>query len=212
MKDIIIVCAGNCALEMYYVIKQINMAAQNAGKEPAWNVLGFLSDVPVDLKAVGIEVPVLGTIQDWHPIGNEYYGMGNGTPQAKEKLANLLRPRGCRFASIIAPYTFISDDFVCGEGCLIQAYRIGCCVKLGDFVSINGSMLMSGAQIDDYTTTTGYTVVQSANVGKRVYIGSHAVVTDGVTVGDDAMISVGSIVTEDVRPKATVFGVPAKEI
>lgn len=212
MQDIIIVCAGNYAREMYFAINGINQAAIYAGKPKPWNVLGFLSDVPVDLQAAGIREPVLGTVQDWHPIGDEVYGMGLGDPAAKEKIATLLRGRGCKFASIIAAYSLIADDFVCGEGCLVEAYRIGSNVRIGDFVNINGSMLMSGARIDDYCTTTGFAVVQNASVGKRVYIGSHAVIEDGVQIGDDVKISVGSIVTEDIRPGTTVFGVPAKEI
>ena len=83
---------------------------------------------------------------------------------------------------------------------------------MGNFVNINGSMICPGTFIDDFSTTTGFTVVDNARIGKRVFVGSHAVITSGITIGDDARISVGSIVTEDVPPRATVFGVPAKRL
>ena len=76
----------------------------------------------------------------------------------------------------------------------------------------NASSICAGSVIGDYSTTTGFTVVDNATIGKRVFIGSHAVVVPGVTVGDDAQVSVGSIVTSDVEKGATVFGVPAAQI
>ena len=42
-----------------------------------------------------------------------------------------------------------------------------------------------------------------------VWIGSHAVILPGVTVGAGAVIGAGSVVTRDVAPYAVVYGVPA---
>ena len=172
--------------------------------------MGFINDIPDVLEGTGIREPILGSIMDWRPIGDELYIMGTADPKGKEKLAVMLRKRGCRFTSFIAPNAIVSPDLELGEGCVIEAYRIGYGVILGDFVSVNGSMLMSGARIGDYSTTTGFTVVENAKIGKRVYAGSHAVITDGVTVGDDVRISIGSIITKNVPDSANVFGVPAE--
>lgn len=212
MKNIIIVCAGNHAREIHAHIYRANKLAEKKHEECPYNLLGFINDFPDTLKGTGVSEPILGTIKEWHPKGDEWYIMGNGTPEAKEKLSKMLKERGCRFTSFIAPSAIITHDLEMGEGCVILAYRVGCAVKLGDFVSVNGSMLMSGAKIDSYSTTTGFTLVENARVGKRVYIGSHAVIAEGVSVGDDARISVGSIVTKDVPASTTVFGVPAEII
>lgn len=212
MKDIIIVCAGNYAREIHAHIYRANRLADERHEEHPYNLLGFINDYPDSLDGMGVKEPILGTIKDWYPKGNEWYVMGTGDPEGKVKLSKMLKERGCRFISFVAPSAIVPQDLEMGEGCVIEAYRIGCGVKLGDFVNVNSSMLMSGAQIDSYSTTTGFTVVENAKVGKRVYIGSHAVITDGVIVGDDARISVGSIVTEDVPSGVTVFGVPAKSI
>lgn len=210
MKDIIIVCAGNRAKSIYANIMLANRLADERNNERPYNVLGFINDIPNTLQDSGINAPILGTIMDWYPKGDEWYIMGTADPKGKEKLAKMLKERGCRFTSIISPNAIVSPDLEMGEGCVVEAYRIGCCVKLGDFVSVNASMLMSGASVGDFSTTTGFTVVENASVGKRVFVGSHAVITDGVSVGDDARISIGSIVTKDVPKSATVFGVPAE--
>ena len=130
----------------------------------------------------------------------------------KTKLTHILKQRGCRFETLIAPWSFVSEECEIGEGCFVSAYSISAGVKIGNFVNINGSMITPGAVIDDYSTITGMAVVEAAKVGKNVFVGSHAVITQGVTIGDYAQVSVGSIVTKDVRPGSTVFGVPAQEI
>ena len=210
MKDVIIVCAGNRAKSVYANIVLANRLAEERHEEEPYNVLGFINDIPNTLQGSGIDAPILGTIVDWYPKGDEWYVMGTADPKGKEKLAILLKERGCRFMSFVSPNAVVSPDLEMGEGCIVEAYRIAYGVKLGDFVSVNASMLMSGAHIDDFSTTTGFTVIENASVGKRVFIGSHAVVTDGVRVGDDARISIGSIVTKDIPNGATAFGVPAE--
>src|SRR5690606_9310173 len=47
-------------------------------------------------------------------------------------------------------------------------------------------------------------------IGNDVWIGSHVVVLDGVTVGDRAVIGAGAVVTKDVPAGAIVGGNPAK--
>lgn len=210
MKEIIIVCAGNRGKSIYYNIMLANRLADERQEQRPYNLLGFINDIPDALEGSGIDLPILGAITDWYPKGNEWYIMGTADPKGKEKLAKLLKSRGCRFISFVSPNAVVPPDLKMGEGCVVEAYRIGCGVKLGDFVSVNASMLMSGAKIDDYSTTTGFTVIENAYVGKRVFVGSHSVIADGVSVGNNAKIGIGSIVTKDVPDEATVFGVPAE--
>jgi acetyltransferase-like isoleucine patch superfamily enzyme len=47
-------------------------------------------------------------------------------------------------------------------------------------------------------------------VGSDVWIGTNAVLRDGVTVGDGAVIGAGSIVTRDLEPYGVYAGVPAR--
>jgi maltose O-acetyltransferase len=48
-------------------------------------------------------------------------------------------------------------------------------------------------------------------IGRNVWIGGGAIILPGVTVGDDAIVGAGAVVTRDVRQGATVVGNPAKE-
>ncbi len=213
MKDVIIVCAGSYGREVYWCLQENNRIAKEKGEEPIYNILGFLSDVDVDLEHYGIHERVIGRIVDWKPRKNEIYALGLGKPRDKRKLVEILKPRGIDFINVVSDWANISPDIVMGEGCFITAGSfIGCDVKLGNFANITGSMIYSGAQIEDYCTTTGFTVVERAVIHEGVYIGSKAVIMQGCEIGGWSNVSVGSVVTENIRPNVTVFGMPAQEI
>jgi acetyltransferase-like isoleucine patch superfamily enzyme len=53
---------------------------------------------------------------------------------------------------------------------------------------------------------------QGIRIGKDVWIGASAGVTDGVVIGDHAVVGMGAVVTRDVPPFAIVAGVPARVI
>jgi maltose O-acetyltransferase len=49
-------------------------------------------------------------------------------------------------------------------------------------------------------------------IGDNVWLGARVIVLAGVTIGDDACIGAGSLVIDDVPPRALAAGVPAKVI
>jgi acetyltransferase-like isoleucine patch superfamily enzyme len=53
-------------------------------------------------------------------------------------------------------------------------------------------------------------VASSVTIEDRVWIGARAIILKGVTVGHDAVIGAGSVVTRSVPPHTVVGGVPAR--
>ena len=49
-------------------------------------------------------------------------------------------------------------------------------------------------------------------LGRRVWVGSNSTILQGVTIGDDAIVAAGAVVTRDVPARTIVGGVPAKVI
>ncbi len=53
-------------------------------------------------------------------------------------------------------------------------------------------------------------VTAPVTIEDRVWIGARAIILKGVTIGHDAVIGAGSVVTKDVPPRAVVVGIPAR--
>ena len=104
-------------------------------------------------------------------------------------------------------------------------------VRLGDRVSVNAFVHIwgqGGVSIGDDTLIASHVAITSLThaveaenragtlisrpvaIGRRVWIGSHAVILPGITVGDGAVVAAGAVVTRDVAAGAVVMGVPAK--
>lgn len=49
-------------------------------------------------------------------------------------------------------------------------------------------------------------------IGNRVFIGAHSIIVGRITVGDDAVICAGSVVTRSVPARAMVMGNPARVV
>ena len=54
--------------------------------------------------------------------------------------------------------------------------------------------------------------VGAIDIRDNVWIGHQAIIMPGITIGPDAIVAAGAIVTRDVPPGTVVGGVPAKVI
>lgn len=94
-------------------------------------------------------------------------------------------------------------------GCTFQD-RGGITVGDGTMIGQNVTLLTlnHGFALKDRNTTYPLPIV----IGQNVWISANATVVPGVTIGDNAVIAAGAVVTKDVPKNAVVAGVPAKVI
>ncbi len=59
---------------------------------------------------------------------------------------------------------------------------------------------------------TGETYFAPIRIGNNCFIGMHAIILPGVTIGDNSIVGAGSVVTHDVPSNSVVAGNPAKVI
>ena len=82
-------------------------------------------------------------------------------------------------------------------------------VYIGDDVLIGHNVILATIDhdLDPFDRHNHYAPI---HIGNRVWIGSGAVITKGVTIGDGAASAAGAVVTKDVEENTVVGGVPAK--
>jgi maltose O-acetyltransferase len=117
----------------------------------------------------------------------------------------------------------IRPPFYCDYGYNIRLGRgvflnFGCTFLDGVGIEVgDGCRIGTGVQVltadhprDPALRRQGFESGKPVRIGQNVWIGSGAILLPGITVGDDAIIGAGSVVTRDVPTGTTVAGNPAK--
>ena len=141
--------------------------------------------------------------------------LGEGVTIHHPSLVNLY---GCRIGdeTKIGTFVEIQKNAVIGRRCKISSHTFICegvTIEDGVFVG-HGVMFINDRR--PRATTNGELqtekdwAVVPTRVRRGASIGSGVTILCGVTIGEDAMIGAGAVVTHDVAPGETVAGVPAR--
>lgn len=87
-------------------------------------------------------------------------------------------------------------------------------VSIGDGTQIGPAVQIYAADHprDPQARAQGLESARPVRIGRNVWIGGGAIILPGVTIGDDAVVGAGSVVTRDVPAGATVVGNPARGV
>lgn len=87
-------------------------------------------------------------------------------------------------------------------------------VSVGDGTKVGPAVQIYAADHprDAATRRAGLELGRPVRIGRHVWIGGGAILLPGITVGDDAVIGAGSVVTRDVPRATTVAGNPARPL
>ena len=133
-----------------------------------------------------------------------------------EGLVNLY---GCRIGdeTKIGAFVEIQQNSVIGNRCKISSHSFVCeGVEIADEVFIGHGVMFTNDSYPRATTAKGQMQTEAdwkalpTRVCRRASIGSNATILPGITIGEDAMIGAGAVVTCDVPDHAIVVGVPAR--
>lgn len=86
------------------------------------------------------------------------------------------------------------------------AITLGNHVRIAPFAQI----IAGNHDISNPEGPIGDVIGAPITIGDNVWVGGRVIITAGVTVGHNAVLAAGAVVTKDVPPYAIVGGVPAK--
>ena len=131
---------------------------------------------------------------------------------------DLINLYGCRIGddSKIGAFVEIQKNAEIGRRCKISSHTFICeGVTIEDDVFVGHGVMFINDRHPRATasgrlqTEEDWRVIPT-RVRRGASIGSGATILCGVTIGEDAMIGAGAVVTRDVAPGDTVAGVPAR--
>ena len=144
--------------------------------------------------------------------------LGNGVQIFQPDLVNLY---GCTIKddTKIGAFVEIQKNAVVGKRCKISSHTFICeGVTIEDEVFVGHGVIFINDRYPRATTENGRLKTEAdwkpvpTVVKHRASIGSGAVIMCGVTIGENAVIGAGSVVTKDVAADSVVCGNPAKEM
>lgn len=104
---------------------------------------------------------------------------------------------------------FLGRNVFINIGCHFQDWGG---IYIGDDVLIGSYVVLATVNHDPDSEHRGDILPSAIHIGNKVWIGSHATILPGVTVGDGAIVTAGAVVAKDVAPYTVAGGVPAKPI
>ena len=120
---------------------------------------------------------------------------------------NVKSPFQCDYGSNI----YLEDDVFVNVCCVFSdcgPIRIGAGTLVGPQVGIYAVT----HPLDAAERAAGREWGPAVTIGRNCWIGGHATINPGVTIGDNVVVASGAVVTRDVPPNVLVAGVPARVI
>lgn len=149
-------------------------------------------------------------------ITSELNSSYHGPEDVRRLFSQLIGKEVDRLFMLFPPFNSdFGKNITIGENVFINA---GCKfqdqggIHIGDGTLIGHNVVLATVNHGLSREKRHWNFVAPITIGKNVWIGANATVLQGVTVGDDAVIAAGAVVTKDVAPGTIVGGVPAKFI
>ena len=214
VTDLAIIGAGGFGREIVDVVTS-NMSAQAEGASQDFRLVGFADDGKPNLKLLDrLGLPLLGSIDDLaQDMPDTLYVIGIGDCGTRRQIDQRLTNAGLRPASVRHASAIQGPDVRLGLGHILCAGSVMTTnIEVGRHFHLNLCATVGhDCTIGDYVTVSpGVNISGGVDVGNAVLFGTNASVLPGISIGDDATIGAGSVVTDDVETGSTVVGIPAR--
>lgn len=211
MINLVIVGASGFGRELYQYFQDAH------GSDPGLCVKGFLDDD--ESRQHEWEAPhgtkVIGNTSSYEAEPHDRFLISPGDPQIRDMLASRLADRGSEFFTLIHPTAYVAPTARIEPGCIVGPFaNVGSYAELGSHVLLNlYSAVGHDTRIGSCSVFSPYAVANGGSIiGRKIFMGSHAVVTPNTKVGDQCKIAAGAVAYHDVPDNSLAAGNPAKPV
>ncbi|MCD8327078.1 MAG: NeuD/PglB/VioB family sugar acetyltransferase [Lachnospiraceae bacterium] len=215
MKNLLIIGAGGCGREVLQWAKDVNTALIREGKQPRWNIKGFLDDNPRALDGKKCDICVLSSVDDYEISENDEFICSIGSSVIRERVMDKMKERGAAFTGIVHPTAIVADSAVLGEAVIIYPFAlISDNAVIGDGCIVNMySSIAHDSKLGRYCTISAHCdVTGMCTLGEHVFMGTTSNLVPSSRVGNHVYICAGSTVMTRLRDGVKVLGCPARKV
>jgi sugar O-acyltransferase (sialic acid O-acetyltransferase NeuD family) len=206
-RTLVIIGAGGFGGEVLQYLRDATRGV------PGIEIRAFFDD-RTDIEPAALDgVPLLGTIDSYHPDRDDQALVAIGDPDVRTRVISTLRGRGASFFDLVHPTAFVATTARIGNGCIIGPFcGIGNRAVLGDHVVMPWyASVAHDATVGSYAVFSPYSTVNGgASLGEGAFLGTHAVVNPLQNVGPWAKVAAGSVVYREVPAGQLALGNPAR--
>ena len=154
-------------------------------------------------------------------ISNDRQSLNNVKVVKDVKIFNFVNAYGCSIdtGSKIGSFVEIQKGATIGKNCKISSHSFICegvhiedNVFVGHGVMFTNDLFPKATNEDGSQQTDADWLVIETHIKKGASIGSNATILCGITIGENALIGAGAVVTRDVPANAIFVGNPARQI
>jgi len=182
------------------------------------SVVGFLHREELSKLAVEGIQPTYNEGRPFTTIGRNCVIRSNCTIYAGVKLGNRVT---LGHNVLIREDVTVDDGSVVGTNTVIDGHsRVGARVSMQTgvyipaYTTVEDDVFLGPHAVltnDKFMSRAPYKL-KGPTISRKASVGANAIIMPGITVGENAMVAAGAVVTQNVKKKAVVAGVPAREI
>jgi acetyltransferase-like isoleucine patch superfamily enzyme len=152
-------------------------------------------------------------------VSNDKQSLNNVRVGKDVKIFNFVNAYGCSIddGSKVGSFVEIQKGATIGKNCKISSHSFICegvhiedNVFIGHNVTFTNDRFPRATNADGSMQTDADWKLEETRVCKGASIGSSVTILCGITIGENAIVGAGSVVTKDVAPNTIVAGNPAR--
>lgn len=206
MKVLAIFGAGGQGGETLELARTINE------KDSKWKEFVFVNNGDRAPDFMGCKV--MGLDEAISEYGEELEGVvAVGEPSLRKKIAKDLSSNNIPAVTLISPDVHVPDSVKIGNGCCIyKGVFISCNTVIGNHVSISPNAVIGHDVLIKDCVNVGLLagICGMVTLGEGSYVGPGAYVKESISLGDNSVAAIGSVVFRDVPAGEMVIGNPAR--